>query len=299
MRVVVVVVVLVAASTQPILIVSGGVRSPDRAFAKGTQENHQTFADIMGYRYEPHFVSASDTDSTKQPYWHKIAVVLKKLAERNMFGKVNKVVVWLDDDAVVVKMDDMIERYLERYSEDVIVAKDADDHAYVNSGVLIVRNSAYAVQFFREVLRRGELTRNVVQNSRTFQPELQVHERWLMKCDQAYDCMHEQQAMKELILGKEEVCVPDWDVWNHKLCSYEDIETTRNWSKVVAVVPQRDKAKGLNLNTYSRDFLDKKKNNNKIAMNASQDFVVQATGLPPAIRESHLEQLFNMSSSIE
>ena len=302
---------LVAASaplnSNDILIVSGGVVSPDRPFAVWTQENHQTFADAMGYRYEAHFVNASETDSTVKPYWHKIYVMLNKLAERNIFGKVkNKVVVWIDDDGVFVRMDDMIERYLKYYAHNnIIIAKDADGHAYVNSGILIVRNSDDvfqffsnndAVQFLQEALYRGKLTRKVVQDSPTFKPELQTHERWLMKCTQSYECLHEQQAMKELLLGKQEHCVPDWEGWNERRCWDKPIETSRNWSKIVAVVPQRDKRNGLNMNTYSRDLVNTV---GDILSAATDDFFVQATGLKPKIRCEHIQQLMALSSIVK
>ena len=108
---------------------------------------------------------------------------------------------------------------------------------------------------------------------------------WLARCAQAYDCLHEQQAMSELIKGQEEVCEPDPFTWNNRYCEHRDIRTSVAWAMHVAVIAQRDVRTGLNMNTYSRDGM------------RADDFWVQATGLKdPLQRLEHIEQLITMST---
>ena len=216
-------------------------------------------------------------------------------------------------------------------TKSVIIAEDADAHAHVNSGMMIVRNDGahhdVSVGFLRAALARGRLTREVVdvksndeERAMERTPSLSpppapalagsglslgigsslnidadpwgtpsvkrvFKKYWLARCAQAYDCLHEQQAMSELIRGKEEVCEPDPFTWNNRYCEHRDIRTSVVWANHVAVIAQRDSRTGLNMNTYSRDGM------------RADDFWVQATGLKdPLQRLDHIEQLIALST---
>ena len=268
-----------------ILILSGGTT---RSFSALSLQHQREFAKRMGYRFAAPVPSASIRPRGNwRPYWHKVFAALGALTA----ARAPKVVVWADDDGVFVRQSDMIERFVRAFpGKSVIIAQDADEHAHVNSGMMILRNDgahhAVSVAFLEAALARGKLTREIVQEA-ALAPKVVSRKQWLAGCSQDYDCLHEQQAISELLRGQEELCRPDAWTWNQRRCTQRPIRTSVKWLNHVAVVPQRDGETGLNMNTYSRDCG---------ADFCANDFWVQATGLTSDQRLRHVKSLIARST---
>lgn len=189
-----------------VLIISGGDLTAKRNFPIYTRENQSQFARNKQYNFQHH---AGNLAANYVGYWHKIYMIMDALTNPS-----NRVVVWFDDDGVVDANSDMLDRYIQQFPDaNMVIARDPEDFAYINSGALIVRNSERTWQLLADIIRIGEGNSN-----------------HLMKCSQAADCLHEQQAIQMLLEGK--------------VASASGIK----WSKYIAVVPQYDSKTGLNLN---------------------------------------------------
>jgi hypothetical protein len=204
-------------------IVSGGDQSSVKA-ARDVVANHQAFAKYKGYAYEVH------SGNYAHPwigYWHKIDVLLRELRA----PRPSKVLVWLDLDLIVTNPTlDMFERILaEHPKHEVILTEDAHrgslipglDHArrLVNTGVILVRNSADAVRVLEKLLDHGRQHRESA-----YKP-------------QDTNTLHEQDAFNFLLSG------PRRHVWRRH----------------IAVIPQRSGSLNLNTfarNNYDGHFQD-------------------------------------------
>lgn len=214
-----------------ILIISGGDVNEARPFPVYSQNNYKKLAANFGYSTE--FFNGNL--ARKYPYWHKILMLIDKLRFSS-----NKVVVWLDDDGIVNTDSDMIEKYLSVYKDsDLIIVRDPEDFAYVNTGFMIVRNTPNSMRLLHQLLEIGLEGRTSKDD-----PE----NNWfasshLLKCKQAYHCLHEQQAFQELLQLKKRV-------FNNKV---ENRNSDVDWSKHVAVIPQIDEHRALNANLLLMD----------------------------------------------
>jgi hypothetical protein len=219
-----------------ILIISGGDRNERRRFPLLTERNILEFVHNWGYRFQTFSGNLADGCVG---YWHKIFMILDQMEHPE-----NKVIVWFDDDGVVSKTSNMIEQYLDAYpNKGMVIAVDPEAFAYVNTGAIIIRNSIKMRELMVEMLKVGEEKRKVGHGWEYDNGKLQT----LQECAQQHLCLHEQQALAEL-LKKERTVGPGW---------HETVfrSTTQDWAQVVQVVPQIDLLTQRNMNLfYKNDF---------------------------------------------
>ncbi len=223
-----------------ILIISGGDRNERRRFPELTERHTAQFATNQGYRFEAFSGNLADGWIG---YWHKIFMILDELEHPE-----NKVVVWFDDDGVVSLSSNMIEQYLKAYpNKSLIIALDPESFAHINSGAMIFRNSIEVRTLLVEMLKIGEEERKIGHGWTYDHGPLQT----LSLCTQQHLCLHEQQALVELLQQKR-IIGPAWENSTPR-------KTTRNWYEVVQVVPQIDLITNRNMNLFTEGYIFKLK----------------------------------------
>lgn len=256
-----------------ILIISGGDITPNRQFPLLTRENFAQFARNHGYRFQ-----SNDSSFMLPPYvgyWNKIMMLADMLADPK-----NRVVVWFDDDGVVDVNSDMIEQYLHAYpSKDLIIAMDPEQYAYVNTGAIILRNTKNTVTLLNELVRIGKEGR--IEESDAPRTNWFTSEH-LLRCKQEFWCLHEQQALQELLQGNKRVYDRYSSAWHHS--SSIKRSTSFDANKFVQVVPQIDEQTGRNMNLllkegfYVLEGRYSQNTNHKIPFRGLIPFFVQCGG---------------------
>lgn len=191
-------------------IVTGG----DAALVSDSQlavRNQKAYAKQHDYAHEVH------VGNYAYPwigYWHKIDVLLRELRQPNP----PEIVVWTDLDVLITNpYQAMFEDILAAHPEkDVILTEDAlrgdpipgveQAQRFVNTGIIIVRNTAQAMRVLEELFQFGRSHRNAA-----YLP-------------QATDTLHEQDAFNSLLSGARK----------------------HVWLRLVAVIPQRSGRLNLN-----------------------------------------------------
>ena len=192
-----------AAADGGLILLSGSDRNA--ALSERVVINHGIFARRHAYAHWWHRGSLVERLGWL-PYWHKVAHLLQALD-----GYPNaSAFVWLDDDIVLTNHGhDMFRRALMRHANaSVLVTKDPAYHvgaARVNTGVMIVRADSGAREVLTEMWRRAT--------------EWRADGLSLATDPQSLGCLHEQQALQEMLEQPE-------------------------WRAKVAVLDQRDELEG-------------------------------------------------------
>ena len=160
-----------------LVLLSGGDRVA--ALTERLVANHAAFARRHGYTQwwrKGSLVSARGW----QPYWHKVAMLR---SARSRFPNASAFV-WVDDDIVLTNhAQDMFRGALRRSPADVLVTRDPSRAATLNTGIVIVRNTAGGARVLDELWRRASAPRGDAVS--------------LAKDGQSH-CLHEQQALQEM-----------------------------------------------------------------------------------------------------
>ena len=180
-----------ASAGEEIVLLSGGDRNA--ALAERVVANHAAFARRHGYAHWWHKGSLV-AERGWLGYWHKV-VMMRQAMER--FPDASAWV-WVDDDIIFTSFadddDDMIRAALRaRPNASVLVTRDPGATAKLNTGVVIVRNSADGAgrDVLDELLRRAAVARDDLGGLS------------LATAPQSA-CLHEQQALEEMLQ------LPDW-----------------------------------------------------------------------------------------
>ncbi|MES2504884.1 MAG: hypothetical protein V4534_08415 [Myxococcota bacterium] len=230
-----------------ILVITAGDLNPKRRFPLLTSPVFASLARNNGYRFE---YFSSSLSAPWVPYWNKIWMLLDRMQDSE-----NKVIVWLDDDGVASPNSDMIEQFLKAYPDkDFIVAMDPEAWATLNTGAIILRNTKSSMGLLLQTILVGLEDRTVKGNFR---------HHHLVSCGQDETCLHEQQALQELyarIVWTDEDLdmisrlLADIGVFNPANFGKRERITSRDWTKVIEVVPQIDPKSGRNLNVFFSPF---------------------------------------------
>lgn len=210
---------------ETILVISGTVTDKTnlRTFTDLTKPNQKEYCDKQGYGYK--FVEATKTSFTgtissciahkerlgfqvnegnetildvkdELGYWLKIHLLVLELKKKRTDVQAY---VWVDDDAVFLTdepyMSDLLQELVSK-DKHIGIGEDREHSAYVNSGFLLVRNTPEALQFLNAVNTWGDMERRGDLPSTCSDP---VIPKWLKRCKQNHDCLHEQQAIAELL----------------------------------------------------------------------------------------------------
>lgn len=235
-----------------ILLISGGDVHKERLFPLLVHHAYQKFAEKSGYRFSYFEGNMAGIDFPhggryRQPYWNKIYLLLDRLEDEK-----NKVIVWMDDDGIIGEVGgkgNMIERYLEKYpDQDLIIAQDPQEYAFLNTGIMIVRNTPLMKELLLETLKVGEESREVIDDGYDEKGHRSPYMSSLMACKQSFHCLHEQQALQELYIPTRREYDSNSSAWIQ--AKQTERHTSRNWKESIALVPQFDPTTGLNMNIF-------------------------------------------------
>jgi len=269
-----------------ITIMSGTNRATH--FLDKIVRNQRDFAASKGCNYWFHFGNMA---GQYLPYWNKIAMLRHRLRELQSPKEIQReeALVWIDDDMVFTNMKstadgNTIQRVLDMHPQaSVIVTRDAMSGATLNTGIIIVRNSAESLRVLDEVWRRATAMRI---------------DGVSLAYDEQSKCLHEQQALQEMVFhatsvaawgslhwdseskqkkksspqqhqhrtkGKnlaaaqkeEDTAIDDQELMQSDAVSvlWDNTESDSvAWGSkdAIIVIEQRDGASGLNLNTFLR-----------------------------------------------
>ena len=127
-----------------------------------TRANHQYYADMHNYSYTRY--TTPNARSKGDVRFNKMAYVIDKIDEKRSKGDPAPILL-LDCDAAItnkaIRIEDMWNMFA-RKSTDIVIARDPHWHqgSQINSGVILLRPSAWNRALFSDIIRLGRIPRN-------------------------------------------------------------------------------------------------------------------------------------------
>ena len=262
-----------------LVLLSGGDRS--QLLGEEVVANHRKFALKHGYTHWFHRGSFVRSRGWL-PYWHKIAHIRMAMARFPSAAGY----VWVDDDVVLTNHlgEDMITRALRQSNASVLVTRDPAARVsgvQLNTGVMIVRGTSDARNVMSELWRRASERRGDGMS--------------LVKDLQSQHCLHEQQALQEMVLGS--------SYWRRRIAILEQRDVRNAAAQTAAqtagLLPSP--AAAWNLNTFLRwsHYSSERSEHMRFDNDAwgsrwrPNDFAGHCSGLSPLRRSLCLSLLLN------
>ena len=241
-----------------------------RDYSAAVQRNHQQYATHRGVKYQ--FFDLEKKDSPvmlalgrKQKYWAKI-VILQKAMENPKIPE-GSWVAWADDDITFNDINynkTMMDRVIEKYGKNksVLVAKEENDWAFLNTGIMLVKKGKDGRAVLQELMQKSDNHKFGYQS-------------------QAEHSFHEQGALKELYLGRKG--------------NYDTTPYGTPLKEYVGLIPQRDG--DTNFNNFRRKSHRDEARNMYLVYNDSDeakakdsDAFIHHTGMSMTLRASMIHE---------
>mmetsp|Transcript_10537 Transcript_10537/g.38774 ORF Transcript_10537/g.38774 Transcript_10537/m.38774 type:complete len:408 (+) Transcript_10537:148-1371(+) len=118
--------------------------TPNLEYASFTSQVVRAYALQHGYDYVLEDTLDPSIGDTAHPSWHKLA-----LLRRHLQNKLHDAILWIDADAVVNNFEVRVEQFLQLapHADLILCSDDAKLLKGFNAGVILVRNTAWSVNF--------------------------------------------------------------------------------------------------------------------------------------------------------
>lgn len=120
-------------------------------------DNHRAYAASHNYSYVHQSQPLYNASVARWPAWNKVLLLMKLLDERESSGDVrHDWVLWVDSDALFCQKSRSLQKLLSHYNAWNASFLFSGDTNAINSGVLLLRNTAWSRMMLAEVWAMGE-----------------------------------------------------------------------------------------------------------------------------------------------